>query len=216
MRLPQLAPPLVHTKGQAAYLEIRSRILRGDLEPGTVFSQEALAADLGLSTTPLREALQRLESDGLVFLRAHRDVTVTPLTRRELSELNAVRIQLDPYAGRLAAQNATYAELEAISAAVPRKNLAADVRVAENRRFHRSIYLAANNQLLAEILDLLWDRSDRYRFILRPDEDPGSEEGAGHQAIADALAQRNGNRAAELLSEHINAAQHLLFDRLTD
>jgi DNA-binding GntR family transcriptional regulator len=209
--------PLVHTKSEAAYLAIRSRILRGELAPGSVFSQEGLAAELGLSTTPLREALRKLEADGLVFVRAHRDVTVSPLTRRGFSELSAVRIQLDPYAGSLAAENATPAELKAIASVVPRKRLASpETRVAENRRFHRSIYVAARNQLLTDILDLLWDRSDRYRFILRPDEEPGSDSGAGHQAISEALLRRDGRRVADLLRDHIDAAHHVLYQRLPD
>jgi len=209
--------PLVHTKNQAAYFEIRSRILRGELQPGAVFNQEWIAGELGLSTTPVREALQRLQADGLVRLRAHRDVSVVPLTKREITELNAVRLQLDPYAGQLAARQASEYELELITSSVPSPGIhEAQVRVAENRRFHRAVYVASGNQLLTEMLDALWDRSDRYRLILLPEEDPGSESGADHAAIGAALSRRDIGLVARLLAEHINAAQQILISRLSE
>jgi DNA-binding GntR family transcriptional regulator len=209
--------PLIHTKGQAAYLQIRSRILGGELRPGSIFNQEMIAAELGLSTTPVREALQRLQAEGLVLLRAHRDVSVVPLTKREITELNAVRLQLDPYAGRLAAQHASERDLELAAASVPSPGIQdPHLRVGENRRFHRAIYVASGNQLLTETLDALWDRSDRYRLILHPEEDPGSESGADHAAIGAALRRREGRLVAQLLAEHINAAQQLLIHRLAD
>ena len=89
------AQPLTVTKAEAAYLETRSRILRGVLAPGVPVNQEALAASLGVSITPLREALRRLEMEGLVRLDAHRMVTTTPLTSRELDELYAIRTELE-------------------------------------------------------------------------------------------------------------------------
>jgi DNA-binding GntR family transcriptional regulator len=87
-------------------------------------------------------------------------------------------------------------------------------RVAANRRFHRAIYVASGNQLLTEILDALWDRSDRYRLILSPDEDPGRSSGADHAAIAAALKKRDGRRVSHLLREHIKSAQELLTKHL--
>src|SRR5258708_37249077 len=102
-----MAMVLTYTKGQAVYNELRSRILSGDIIPGSVLNQETLAGQLGVSTTPLREALQRLEAERLVSLRAHREVTVAPLSVQELSEIFDVRLQLDPYARALATAHST-------------------------------------------------------------------------------------------------------------
>jgi Bacterial regulatory proteins, gntR family len=83
------------TKAEAVYLETRARILSGALSPGLQVNQEALAASLGVSITPLREALRRLEMEGLARLEAHRTVVIAPLIGRELDELYVIRMELD-------------------------------------------------------------------------------------------------------------------------
>ena len=98
------------TKAKAVYVETRSRILKGMLAPGSAVNQEALAAELGVSITPLREALRRLEMEGLIRMEAHRTMIITPLTRQELHEMYAIRLELDPLAAGLAAANASESE----------------------------------------------------------------------------------------------------------
>src|SRR3954465_1577962 len=83
------------TKAQAVYSELRRMILNGELAPGHEVNQEGMAATLGVSITPLREALRRLEMEGLVRLKAHRTVIIPPLTREELVQLYVIRIELD-------------------------------------------------------------------------------------------------------------------------
>src|SRR5262249_3959352 len=95
------------TKGELAYTRVRGLIVTGALEPGSTLNQETLARELGISTTPLREALGRLESEGLVELGAHRDARVTPLTGDEARDLLELRLSLDPLAARLAAERRT-------------------------------------------------------------------------------------------------------------
>src|SRR5262249_31149876 len=102
------------TKAEAVYIETRSRILKGTLAPGSAVNQEALAAKLGVSITPLREALRRLEMEGLIRLEAHRAMSITPLTSRELDEMYAIRAELETFAARLAGANASEAQLEVI------------------------------------------------------------------------------------------------------
>ena len=82
------------TKADGAYLEMRNQILSGLLEPGSRVDYVHLSASLGVSITPLREALRRLEADHLVIRNAHRDVVIAPLTRAEAEELVAVRQEL--------------------------------------------------------------------------------------------------------------------------
>src|ERR1700727_2977863 len=91
------------TKADGVYLEGRNQILFGVLEPGRRIDYVQLSASLGVSITPLREALRRLEADHLVSRIAHRDVIVAPLTREEASELVEVRRELDLLAARLPA-----------------------------------------------------------------------------------------------------------------
>src|ERR1700689_1063354 len=95
------------TKADGVYLEMRNQILYGVLEPGSRIDYVQLSASLGVSITPLREALRRLEADHLVTRIAHRDVIVAPLTREEAADPGEVRQELDLLAARLAAVQMT-------------------------------------------------------------------------------------------------------------
>lgn len=106
------------SKAYAAYVELRRRILEGHLEAGAPVNQEQLASDLGVSTTPLREALRSLETEGFVRTRTHRDVIVAPLDHEELLQLYQVRGHLDCLAVRLAVENHDDAARARIEAAV--------------------------------------------------------------------------------------------------
>ncbi|MEH0612663.1 GntR family transcriptional regulator [Streptomyces scabiei] len=92
MRVPIEA---VETKSDLAYRQVRDRILSGELEPGSVIQQRELARSIGISTTPLREALRRLKGEGLVDLDAHRDARVAPLRAEEARDLLELRRSLD-------------------------------------------------------------------------------------------------------------------------
>src|SRR6266516_989273 len=86
------------TKAEAVYDVIRRRILSGALEPSAPLNQEALAPEFGVSVTPVREAVRRLEAEGLVRFQAHKSVVVAPLSLDELTEIYDIRLTLDPYA----------------------------------------------------------------------------------------------------------------------
>ncbi len=157
------------TKAELAYGLVREQILRGDLEPGAVIQQGSLARELGISTTPLREAMRRLMSDGLVELDAHRDARVSALNAEEARDLVEVRRSLDPLAAGLAAERRTRGDLETIrSTAAELAPLRSDPKAEElgsHRRFHHAIYSASHNDLLVQTLDGLWDKADRYRRL---------------------------------------------------
>lgn len=195
------------TKAEAAYRELRQRILEGSLRPGSTINQERLAADLGLSITPLREALRRLEAEDLVALRAHKIVSVVPLTWQELHELWVTRKQLDPLAATLAADEATDQEIKTISAlASPPSTAALAGHLGAHREFHLAIYAASHNKVLAGILDQLWARTDRYRVIVLRDREFNQSTGAEHLKIASAIRERQGTAAADLMRHHVEEA----------
>jgi DNA-binding GntR family transcriptional regulator len=203
------------TKAEAVYAEIRRRIISGVLEPAAALNQEALAPELGVSVTPVREAVRRLEAEGLVRFHAHKSVVVTPLSRDELHEIYEVRLQLDPFAASLAAKNATVAELKEI-ARQARAPVSKDPleRVKRNRSFHRSIYSRSGNQLMTEILDQLWERTDRYRIVLLRNDVTVFAAVREHIAIADAMTARQGRSVARLVRDHITNARNLIDDAL--
>jgi DNA-binding GntR family transcriptional regulator len=193
------------TKAEAVYLETRARILTGALSPGLQVNQEALAASLGVSITPLREALRRLEMEGLARLEAHRTIVIAPLIGRELDELYVIRMELDALAAGLAAARASDTQVSLIGELARRKAVNDPLAQLErNRAFHRAIYASCDNTALIVYLDQLWDRTDRYRFILVKQEllrGPASTQ--DHIDIANAIAARDAERAALLTRNHI-------------
>jgi DNA-binding GntR family transcriptional regulator len=201
------------TKAELAYGLVREQILRGDLAPGCVIQQGQLARDLGISTTPLREALRRLMSDGLVELDAHRDARVSALTAEEARDLVELRRSLDPLAAGLAAERRTRADLELIRAtAAELTPLRGDPKAEElgtHRRFHHAIYSASQNDLLVQTLDGLWDKADRYRRLaLTVDRSQADLDRthAEHQALVDAIAAGDAETAAAVMRDHVDAS----------
>lgn len=194
------------TKSDFAYAEVRNRIVTGVYPPGTVLNQAALAADLGISTTPLRESLRRLKSEGLVELDAHRDARVTDLSAEEARDLLEIRRALDPLAAALAAERRTKDDIAEMRTALaelePLPNQPAVVDLVAHRRFHRAIYCAAQNDLLTATLDGLWDKADRYRLV-------GLEERRS-QPERDRMAKAHRELFAAVTAGDREGAQHLM------
>ncbi len=204
-------PSTWSTKADAAYNGLRDRVLSGSLKPGSRLAQEALAAELGLSTTPVREAVRRLETEGLVVQEKHHVVRVPELSSRELTELYAVRIVLDPMAARLGAKLATEADKQAArELAWDDPGLSHLEQVERNRRLHRIIYAASGNKVLVRLLDGLWAHSDRYRAVLTSDESVAAAAAREHLHIVDAFCTGDLERLGELLEQHLTASRDYL------
>lgn len=204
------------TKSDDAYRTVRERILDGELAPGQVLQQRELAAALGISTTPLREALRRLMTEGLVEIDSHRDARISDLRAEQARDLVEVRMALDPLAASLAAQRRTAQDLVELRSALddlePLTGRASVDDLTAHRRFHRAVHTAAHNDLLAASLEQLWDQSDRYRLfaLSRDDERPPADhrdaKTAEHRALVDAIADRDADRAASIMSGHIGTS----------
>jgi DNA-binding GntR family transcriptional regulator len=193
------------TKADVAYRQIRREIVEGVLPPGATLDQEALALRLELSTTPVREALSRLESEELIINRPHRKTVVAPLSFTLLEETYAVRLALDPLAAAFAASQASEEERARIKELGERELDGTDPveHLHHNRALHRSIYAACGNKVLVQMLDVLWDRSDRYRLATLKDDLTVVLAIDEHAAIVAAVLEGDGPRAADLMSEHV-------------
>jgi DNA-binding GntR family transcriptional regulator len=212
------------TKSDYAYGELRERIMSGRLAQGATVNLEALAAELDVSTTPVREAMRRLASEGFVVLDAHRDAHVAPLTAAEARNLFEVRQQLDPLAIRLAAERRDEADRGRIEdAAAYLEPLDAGSGLAAldaHRAFHVALYRASHNELLIGLLDGLWDKADRYRrAALEAREDSPDDRArvqAEHQAMMAAVLDGDGDAAEELMRRHVaNSLGRRAIDVLT-
>jgi len=193
------------TKTEHAYAWIRNQILSGAFEPGRALDQETLASDLGVSTTPLREALRRLESEQLVINRAHRDTIVSPIARETLEEAFAVRLEVEPLGTRLATMHATEAELADIvkySESRPADNDPLTL-LQYNGNIHRGIYRASHNSVLIRVLDSLSDLIDRYRAMTFRRDGAAAAAHRNHARILEAMVEREPELAASLMREHV-------------
>jgi DNA-binding GntR family transcriptional regulator len=205
--------PSTATKSEFAYQVLREKILSGELEPGQVLNQATIAPTLGVSTTPLREALRRLSSEGLVELGTHRDSRVAPLTAEEARDLLEMRRSLDPLAAALAAERRTKEDIRAIRAAAeglePLLSDAGVIDLVAHRRFHAAVYRASHNDLLISTLDGLWDKADRYRRLglevvrSQAERDQKAHE---HQALIDCVVAGDTEGAAEVMRRHIDTS----------
>ncbi len=204
---------LYATKSDFAYRHVRDMILSGSLEPGAVLNQAVLAREIGISTTPLREALRRLAQQGLVELDAHRDARVRPLDATEARDLLELRRGLDPLAASLAAQRRTEADLADIRAALDGlEALSARpsaTQLESHHRFHAAIHRASHNALLVEALDGLWDKSDRYRrhaLELERTEEEMAAKAEEHRLLVEAVLDRDGETAEALMLRHVETS----------
>jgi len=192
-----------------ALSELRARVVSGSLAPGAELSQIRLAEELGVSTTPLREALRRLEAEGLIETRPNRRARVPPLDADDVDAVYCARIALESLAVSLAAPAFADADVSALRddlaamrrAAAPSELAAWDVAHAS---FHRRLVDTGNPALTGQI-DATMARSDRYRRLSVHGDDPAGRIAGDreHAAIVEAAAARDGNRAAVLLARHL-------------
>lgn len=188
------------TKTDAAYGMLRREILDGTLEPGSAIDQEVVARRLGLSTTPLREALRRLEAEGLLSQAAHREVRVPPLSRKELLDIYDVRLQLDPYAAKLGAVHASDDVRDRVAALREfRPGASLMEMVDQHKAVHRLMYAAAGNQPLTDLLDLLWDRSGRYLAIVMQNASASGLRFEDYRSTLDAFIAGKGSEVARYM-----------------
>ena len=206
------------TLSDQVYEIVRSQILNMELPPGTRLKDSELAETLGISNTPVREALRRLEEAELVETEPRRGAFVKQLSLREVEGLYEVRKALEVLAVRLAAIRADDALLGQIDeAAGLHLNAVQRGAVGEfleyDRRFHGLIAEGADNPILASMLTSLADRIHIVRRMdlgRRQDEMSGQE----HHEIAKALLQRDGEGAARRMEYHIREHKGRVLDIL--
>lgn len=195
-------------RGDTAYRMLKDVILSNDLVPGTPVSEEEWARKLGMSRTPVREALNRLEQEKLVRRVPNHGVFVADLSIDDFLEICEVRSLLEGNACRLAASHASGADLARFEAEF--KQLAVNVPTDDDvqranevdRAFHMFILEAAGNRQVVSIIAHLNDMITRLRFALTPSryEDSLRE----HQQILAALKARDGEAAAAAMQSHMD------------
>jgi DNA-binding GntR family transcriptional regulator len=194
------------TKTDIALAVLRERIASGDLQPGQRLRVEELAEELGMSPTPIREALRVLQADGMLQYKPHHAVVVADVSTAEIDEIYLLRSVLEPLATELAAPRLTSAGLAQLTRLQTEYERAYDggnerSMTKLNASWHWAIYDAADSKLLGMFIRRLWD-SFPWRTI-------GSLPGRAdsivieHRAILSALIERDGTAAASHMRQHI-------------
>ncbi|MEO0484573.1 MAG: GntR family transcriptional regulator [Pseudomonadota bacterium] len=191
-----------------AYALILDAIDVGVYKPGDRLVESELAERFGVSRTPIREALQRLETQSMLT-RDGRSLIVSSLDHTELAELYVVRSELEGLAAELAAQHATEEEIAVLQSMVDDDYAIVDnptALVASNRRFHKQVHLASHNRFLVQQLDLV------HRFMALMATTSLAVDGRGtvalqeHQDVVDAIRNRDKATANQALKSHLSAA----------
>lgn len=204
-------------RGQQAYQYILEAIQQQRLKPGDRLREADLAELIGLSRTPVREALSRLEAEGLIVNDSVRGMMVTELDYSMISELYIVREILEGAAARLAAQHASEVELtilEEVCSSYERCEDDALALAAANRQFHDVIYRCAHNRYLLKTLNSLHDTMALLgeTTLVSPERRKVTIE--EHTGILNAILVRDPDLAEQRMREHIRAAQRVRLRRL--
>ncbi|WP_079576368.1 GntR family transcriptional regulator [Krasilnikoviella flava] len=191
---------------ETAYETIKARIIGLDLHPGQRLVERDIAAELGVSRVPLREALQQLESEGLVILVPRQGALVAPFTREDVEQIFEVRESVEVLAFRLAALRRTTADLEAMATAVQAARHALDAHddaatAAANAGFHAAVVQACGNALLRSMLAPL-DARVRWLFHLTKQRDT-REQCEEHAAMLAAIEARDAETVGALAQRHV-------------
>jgi DNA-binding GntR family transcriptional regulator len=209
---PMFQPADVRSLRDMAYEDIRDAILAGALPPGRRVKERDVAAQMGISTTPVKEALRRLEQEGLVVSQPRRGAVVSRLVQIPVEEIEEIRGALEAIAARLAAErmsDAELARLRALTEGMTRLTLEMrepETRIEEVAEFHRLIRAGSRNDFIVRFVDTLtpFERVHRREYQEAAEARRILEE---HQQICRVLNERNAAEAERLMLEHFDLAR---------
>ncbi|MDO9509359.1 MAG: GntR family transcriptional regulator [Thermovirgaceae bacterium] len=204
-----MEPRLYTTSADYVYQELRHQIVTKQMKPGQRLPEVNIAVQMGVSRTPVREALRRLASEGLVLIIPNSGARLASPTRREMEDTYAVREQLECISVGIAATRISERNLRRLDDSVleeekafEEKNLELYLEVNEN--FHRIIAESSGNRVLAEYVENILARTNAYVVFYDPfydiDDNPSI---AHHKGIALALKEKNSEKAVKLMREHL-------------
>jgi DNA-binding GntR family transcriptional regulator len=198
------------SRADFVYHSLRNAIWEGRFGQGERIREEDIAGSLGVSRTPVREALQRLQRRGLLVVRPGRGFAVAQLSNKQIFDLYAMREILEGSAARYAAQHATDHEIAALYQL--QKQLSKEghkqlALVTLNRRFHQQIYQATHNEFLLEMLEVLNDSMALLQNLTAQMPSRHGQSDIEHLRIVRAIEKRDPDAAEKAARHHIQQAQ---------
>jgi DNA-binding GntR family transcriptional regulator len=206
---------------EQAAIKLRALIVRGDLLPGEQLLEASISQALGISRTPLREALKQLAAEGLVELQLNRSAVVAPLRREELTELFEAVSAIERCAAELAAIRMTAQDaerLEALQMRIEKHHDRGELReyFEANQQIHSAIVGLAGNGVLKATHEALLPRVERARFFALSARGRWDESVQEHRDILAALKARDAERAGRLLGHHVRRTGEIVAETLHD
>lgn len=198
---------------------IREAIMNGSLQPRERLMEIQLAEELGVSRTPVREALRKLELEGFIVMVPRKGAYVSDLSMKDIADVFEIRAALEGLAGGLAAERITEEELEAMERMLVEKGEAInkndiDKLVEVDTKFHEAMYKASRNERLFPIISNLREQIQRFRLTSLSVPGRKQESLEEHRNILEAIQARDVQLARQLAQEHIENAENVLIDSL--
>jgi DNA-binding GntR family transcriptional regulator len=207
----RLQPQERESLRQRVYEELRRAVLAGHFAPGQRMTIRALAAELGTSPTPVRDALGRLHAERVLELRASGAAVMPVFTKGRLKHITAVRVALEGLAAAEAAANAKANDIAALEGTMKRLTALAGARdyttyLELHRDFHFQLYRCSGNTLLVELIEDLWTQCGPVLAYVLPDYVQRGIGHAEHRNAVDAISRADGVAARDAIVRDIRAA----------
>ncbi|HUW64970.1 MAG TPA: GntR family transcriptional regulator [Spirochaetia bacterium] len=206
---------------EIVFESLREAIIGGRLKPGERLMEAQLAEELGVSRTPVREAIRKLELEGFVAMLPRKGAYVSGISLKDIVDVFEIRAALEALAAGLAAERITEEELDQMERYLLKASEASDednlsAFVAVDTGFHELIYKASRNQRLFQIVTLLQEQVQRFRTVSL--SQPGRFKDAieEHRQIIEAISERNVELAQSLAKEHIENAEQSMLQSLKE
>lgn len=207
MAFTSLSQPRLRLADQV-YEQIKLAIRSGEISTEDRIVQEKLAEQFEISRTPVREALFRMEQEGILEVAGRGGFRIRKLSLDEIRELYDTRCAIEAHAARLLADNGNkplYDQLrETIANAEDLSNITVEAYFQANFQVHRAIVEAAGNRYLLELTDNIWNRGSSFTLFATIQSVDLSKSLGGHLALIDAIESKNGSHAAEVMIAHIH------------
>ncbi len=198
---------------------LREAIITGELKPGERLMEIKLANELGVSRTPVREAIRKLELEGLVIMTARKGAEVAPINEKDLMEVLEIRKTLEGLACELASDNATKANIkqfreinELIAQAIAQENI--EEITKKDVEFHEAIYSITNNRRLVQMLHQLKEHIFRYRLEYIKDMKNKEAIVEEHALIIGAIEKNDAKTAKKEIEKHIEMQERYILNTL--
>ena len=200
---------------EMVYEELKMQILKGSIIPGTRMMEVELAEEMGVSRTPIREAIRKLEKEGLVTIEPRRGAYASMISTEDMVEILEVRQDLEGLAAYFAADRMTKSQMEELrqvsnsyNEAVKEGNMEAMIK--HDTRFHHIIVESCRNKILVQMIEQLQELVLRFRYIYYDNFKRAENMPEEHEAIVAAIAEGDADKARAAADIHIERLKELV------